>query len=106
MLQGLFNSMKGKIAALQDYIPCLTLRLREYMDATVRFICCSSHLPPKINVLGQSRVLLVPLACLDKPVAVLLSGSSVVAVLGMPALNWQTVSNSPPEPTSGCYWPL
>lgn len=107
MPQGLFNSMKGKIAALQDYIRCLTLRLREYMDAAVPFICCSSHLPPKTNALGQSRVLLVPLACLDKPVAVLLSGSSVVAELGMPALNWHVfVSNSPPEPTSGCYWPL
>lgn len=49
--------MKKKIAALQNYIPCLSLRLREKMDAGVPFLCCSSHLPPKRNALGQSRVL-------------------------------------------------
>lgn len=49
----------------------------------------------------------VPLASPDKAVAVPLSGISLVAVLGMPALGWHAfVSNSPPELTSGCHWPV
>lgn len=45
----------------------------------------------------------VPLASLDKPVAVLLSGIPLVAVVGMPALGWHAfVSNSLQELTSGC----